>query len=667
MKAVLSIILFVSAICLSGQVESEKLSELEEHYFELYESLTSYHYSNNDSAEYFAKELFRLSSENADSIWMAAAYEGLGYVHFYREEMEEALPYFQKQKDLLTRNANPEDVAVAYMNIGNVYSGLARYDLCIKNYLKANSLLPKDPDYDIDRAYLNYNLANTLLDFEDFSNAAEYLEVANQYAKAQQVDDLYPSILNLQTELTLRNGDFEEALKMADSSLLLSKTNNDLIEEIYALELKARSILRLGNSDEAIRLQEESLKKAKVYGDPYLTVLALAYMGEIYRRTGNLDKAMELAKSAYEMRNSQTSLSAKKHSAEIYAKVLDAAGKYELEARVMAEYIRCQDSLHHINLNENILEAQNQTIAENNNLLLQTSNLQKTIIDRNNLIRLILILALILALILVIAIGVTNRKKNFANQELLRNQSLLDEKSKALQEVNEQLENLNQGKDKLLSILTHDIKQPFNQTLGVLELLDVYTEDNEELQTVLKQVRHSVENDKKTVENLLIWSKSQFARISAHPTEVDCNEVAFKVMNELKTSLQEKEIDLNLDISRESVLYADPYHLEIILRNLITNAVKFSHKGGRLEISSERKDAIVEISIKDEGVGMSENDISHLFDKNRHFSLNGTLNEAGTGLGMLIVHDFVKENNGDIEVESEPEKGSIFRLRFPAA
>ena len=667
MKAAFSFLLLAITFCTSAQDTSENLSALEEQYFDLYESLTDYHYSDLDSARYFATELLKLASENEDSIWIAAAYEGFGYVHLYREEMDSALPYFEKQRNLLLRIASPEDVSVAYMNIGNVYSGMAQYDLCIQNYLRASNLLPEEEEYDVDRAYLNYNLANTLMDFEDFNNASKYLEVAREYAVSSEVEDLYPAILNLKAEILLREGAFQDALRLADSSLELSKKSNDLIEEVYALELKARGGLRMGNGKEAIRLQQESVRKAEIYGDPYLTLLAYAQMGEIYRRTDNLSQALEFSRKAYEMRNEQTSLSAKKQAAETYAKALDAAGNFELEAKVMANYVKYQDSLHHINLNESILSAQNKTIAENNALLRESASLQQTIIDRNNLIRLILLLGLVLAFALVVALGITSRKKNRANRELLANQSLLDEKTKALEQVNKQLENLNQGKDKLLSILTHDIKQPFNQTLGVLELLDVYTEGNDELHKVLKQVTQSVENDKKTVENLLIWSKSQFARISAHPTEVDCNDVAFKVMNELKASLQEKEIDLSLKISKDSRLIADPYHLEIILRNLITNAVKFSHRGGKLEISSIRKDKKLEIAIRDEGVGMSESEISRLFDQNRHFSQNGTLNEAGTGLGMMIVHDFVKENEGEISVESQPKKGSIFRLTFPAA
>lgn len=668
MKVIFSLFLLTSTLLLSAQADSGEYTALENRYFELYESLTDYHYSNTDSAEYFSRQLLDLASENGDSVWMAAGYEGLGYVHFYREEIAEALPYFEMQRDLLVRNgAAPSDASAAYMNIGNAYAGMAQYDLGIQNYLKANSLLPGDEEYDIDRAYLNYNLANTLMDFEDYKNASKYLKIAGSTSRKHEITDLFSPVLNLRAEMALRRGDFEKAIALADSSVVLSREYSDLIEEVYALELLARGKLRLGDSKEAIELMSQSVKKAEIYGDPFLTVTSYAQMGDIYRRAGKLDEAYEFAHKAYMMRDDQYSLVGKKLAAEIYARVLDARGDFEEESRVMAEYIVYKDSLHRINLNESILEAQNKTISLNNQLLTETSNLQQTIINRNKLIGLILVIALVLSLILITAIGITSRRKNMVNRELLRNQSLLDEKTQALEQVNAQLENLNQGKDKLLSILTHDIKQPFNQTLGVLELLDVYTEDNPELHTVLKQVRQSVENDKKTVENLLIWSKSQFARISAHPTEVDCNEVTFKVMNELKTTLQEKEIDLELKIDKETRLIADPYHVEIILRNLITNAVKFSHKGGRLEIVSTRKDEKVEIAIRDEGVGMSETELTNLFDQNRHFSLNGTLNEAGTGLGMLIVHDFVKENQGEIEVESEPKKGSVFRLRFPAA
>lgn len=99
---------------------------------------------------------------------------------------------------------------------------------------------------------------------------------------------------------------------------------------------------------------------------------------------------------------------------------------------------------------------------------------------------------------------------------------------------------------------------------------------------------------------------------------------------------------------------------------MITKAFKFSHKSGKLKIIAEKKEEKLEIAIRDEAVGMTEYELTNLFDQDRHFSQNGTLNEAGTGLGMMIVHDFAKENGSEISVQSEPEKGSVFRRLFPA-
>ena len=667
MKAAVSLIFLSLSLCSVGQDNSSVSEKLEERYFLHYEKMTDFQYSNLDSAQVHAEQLLKLSSMNGDSVWMAAGYEGLGYVRFYRDELDEALPYFQKQRDLLIRNADPVDVSLAYMNIGNTYSGMTRYDLGIQNYLKAASLLPDDPEYDIDRAYLNYNLSNTLMDFEDFTNAEKYLEIANEFARKNEIKDLYPSIFNMTAELALQSNNAGKALAITDSSLKYSRQNNDLIEEIYATELRARAKIRLGNNEDAIKLQKESLRMCKIYGDPYLTVVGLAYMAEILMESDELEKALTYAEEAYLMKDDQHSLIGKKKATKVYALVLGRLGRHEQQVKYYEEYMVYQDSIHHSNLNESILEAQNKTYSENNALLRESTALQQTVIKRNKLIRLILVVALLLAVILVTVIGFMNRRRKAVNIQLVKNQSMLDEKKQALEIANQQLEDLNQGKDKLLSILTHDIKQPFNQTLGVLELLDVYTEDNEELHAVLKQVRESVKNDKKNVENLLIWSKSQFVKITPHPTEVDCSEVTFKVINELKTTIQEKKIDVNLDISKECKLLADPYHFEIILRNLITNAIKFSHLGGKLDISSESNKEKMEIKIQDDGIGMSESELSKLFDQNKHFSKNGTLNEAGTGLGMLVVYDFVKENKGEIEVESTPDQGSTFRLRFPAA
>ncbi|MDZ7849062.1 MAG: hypothetical protein U5L96_21370 [Owenweeksia sp.] len=216
----------------------ENSRNLEDRYFHLYDKLVEHQYADLDSASYYADQLLALSKENQDSMWIAAALEGQGYVHYYREEVDQALKKFQLQKKIMLSVAMPGELGLAYMNIANVQSGMGESNKSILNYLEAQKLLPKDSTYDIDRAYLNYNLANNLVEFEDYRSAADYLKKAKEYARQEGITDLIPSIINIEAELSLINKLPNQALKLADSALVQSREVNDMIEELYALELR---------------------------------------------------------------------------------------------------------------------------------------------------------------------------------------------------------------------------------------------------------------------------------------------------------------------------------------------------------------------------------------------------------------------------------------------
>ena len=163
----------------------------------------------------------------------------------------------------------------------------------------------------------------------------------------------------------------------------------------------------------------------------------------------------------------------------------------------------------------------------------------------------------------------------------------------------------------------------------------------------------------------MTWSKSQFTNLKTEPRSVNISTLSNELQHEFRAAFRQKDLHAKMEVASSLKAYVDPNHLEIILRNLIQNAIKFSNTGGSISLVAENVDEHISIAIIDEGKGMNKEQISNLFDINTHFSTPGTLNEKGTGLGMIIINDFVRENNGSIEVESEPNKGSSFKILLP--
>ncbi|WP_276371056.1 PAS domain S-box protein [Chryseolinea sp. H1M3-3] len=231
------------------------------------------------------------------------------------------------------------------------------------------------------------------------------------------------------------------------------------------------------------------------------------------------------------------------------------------------------------------------------------------------------------------------------------------------------LEELNQQKNKLFSIISHDLRGPIGNCLGLLNLLrsDVPVED---VPKYLAHLHTSVSNVHSLLDDLLLWAGSQLDKISFEPTHFQIKEEATIVTNSLTEMAKQKNISIYLNIGDNSITgYGDKPMIRTILRNLLSNAIKFSKPGNHVIIEAKKKNNMLEISVKDHGMGIKKENLEKLFDKTSNFTTYGTKGERGTGLGLDICKDFVDKHQGKIWVESEFEKGStfIFTLPIPSA
>jgi signal transduction histidine kinase len=247
----------------------------------------------------------------------------------------------------------------------------------------------------------------------------------------------------------------------------------------------------------------------------------------------------------------------------------------------------------------------------------------------------------------------------------LKNQKILLEKSVAIKTA--ELNELNASKDKFFSIIAHDLKNPFNTIIGFSEMMkeSIRLNDSATFYEYTVMINTSAVQTLRLLENLLEWANSQRRKITFTPVSVNIGELVkdeFVMVDEMATG---KSIDLKNYVNDSLTIIADKNMLRTILRNLITNAVKFTHKNGRVKVNAISSDDHVEISVSDNGIGMSQETISKLFRIDANLSTRGTENEKGTGLGLFLCKDFVEKHNGKIWVESEEGKGSTFKILLP--
>lgn len=222
-------------------------------------------------------------------------------------------------------------------------------------------------------------------------------------------------------------------------------------------------------------------------------------------------------------------------------------------------------------------------------------------------------------------------------------------------------------KDKLFSIIAHDLRSPFNGIIGFSELLiensnDILLEDSEQY---IKIINSAAKNTLILLDNLLNWAKSQTGQLSFNPEKVLLSEVVQEIITLSKTIAKSKNIALEYAGTDNLEIFVDVNMLNTVLRNLISNAIKFTNVGGHIKVSAALKQDQVEITISDNGIGINKEKLTKLFSISSNTTTLGTEDENGSGLGLVLCKEFIQKNNGDIWVESEENKGSNFIFTLP--
>ncbi|WP_289053981.1 tetratricopeptide repeat-containing sensor histidine kinase [Carboxylicivirga marina] len=583
-------------------------------------------------------------------------YNSLGAMHWYTRNYALALENFDHVLKLGEQTDNSELIRKGLTNKGVILNTLAQYDEALKCFERALEINQLDGNSK-SRAVLLNNIGNINTELNHQQVAlSNYREALNIYTKLGDKKGISNCYNNL-GEVYLELGNILQALENYQISLSILKEEGDSANI-------ATSYLNIGRAHQtgkqyskAISYFEKALKLMLSFDDPSLKAETYLHLGQTLMINKHYDQAQEYLLKAVELAKS---LEEKPLQAQAYNSLSvwhSLQGDYEKALNYKSEYADLKDDItdEQAMLSSARMEAVYKLLQKEEQIsILEQDNIHKTEsleLAKNSRTIYLLVAGLLFILLLILILTFQIRKKS----------------ERLLTEKNNELKQLNNTKDKFFSIIAHDLKSPFSSLMGFAEMLALNAEnkDTKEVVQYSQIIHNSTKRLLGLVENLLQWSRTQIGTTEYKPSQIDISIQTHNIVSLLRLNAEEKDIVISPKIERNLVAWADENLYNTILRNLISNAIKFSRIGSVIYVTAGVKNNMIEISVADSGVGIRQENLEKLFMVDSTFSTKGTLNEKGTGLGLVLCKEFVEINKGSIWAESELEKGSTFYFTIP--
>lgn len=570
-----------------------------------------------------------LALELQDSIQIARAKGNLGWIYYRLGIWDKAFRYSRDAYLIGLGQSDEREVAMTLNNLGAIYYQQTNYEEAIRKFKEAYQIGEKLND-----PYITIRSLNN---------------IALNYSKTPMLDSaMYFA---------------KEAIKVnqAAGSIYFTSFTNRVIGDVY---------LAQGEIQKAINTYENALTAASHQSLSSFESSVLHRLGKAYYLNGNVEKALELLlrgkNIALENGFQDELANTLKNLVLVYDEMGDVSKAYEY----LSQYTELSDVLDEKSDKDRLSLIQGMFEVEKSDAevkyLRSENQLQDLRLKNFRLLIFIISIAILLLGGLLLRLYMLNKKTKDINRDLVFKQEKVNQQKLTLEKQSLELDKSNQLKNKLFSILGHDLKSPVSQLQSVLSLVNTHELTPEEFATISHILKRNVDSLYVVLDNILSWSKSQMEGFNVQLSPVRLSSVVQPCMDLLQNQAEAKELSINISLDTEEKVWADPDLLQVIVRNILSNAIKFSKKGSNIEIRSFTEGKIVNLEIQDYGLGMPAK-IIKLFQNETFTILDsspGTDKEKGTGLGLSISREFMSLMGGDLTFESEKGKGTKAAMKM---
>lgn len=614
-------------------------------------------YYNSDSLFKLSKQALDLSISTDYKFGENKALLGLGDYYSDKGTHNKGIIYYKKALSLGKTIKNQELILKSQNNLAGQYGYKGDYAKALIGYLEGIDLAKVYGD-SLMLSIMNENIANLYISQKDYVQALEFYKVVKKINQDIGNEIYSAETMSNMASLYADMGQLDYAMYNVNSSITVFEKHGIMDWLAFAYEVKGKTYLKESNFKWAIYWYSQSEMLHKNLDDDRGRIDLLNGMAEAYFGLKQDDISERYALEAFKVSDKLQFMEGKQKCAKTLYKIHKNKNDFAASLEYHELYQRLSDTL---SSNENkksltLLETKMEHQKQKHDLIEEN---RKQLAQQRDYVN----ASLAILLIFVVITFLVRRSEKI--QKILNTE--LKGKTTDLEKNEQELRDINRTKDKLFSIIGHDLRGPIGAFQGLLKLFKDGDIGQSEFMEYLPKLRHDIDHISFTLNNLLTWGQTQMNGAVTKPSVVGIESMVKDSIHLLSETAQNKSIKLVSQVPTNTMVWSDSDQIDIVIRNLISNALKFTPENGMVTISAQEKGQYWQVSIRDTGIGMDDKTIEKIFAINSNHTTYGTNNEKGTGLGLSLCKEMVEKNGGSIWVESLLRKGSTFYFTVPRA